>query len=116
MANVSVGRVYNTDRVNLPLVCQIGLGPHVNGCDQLPWAVRRPGGVPFGTTPVCVWSLHSGMCAESRVGTLAPFTELWYSASPNAPQRPVCGRPTAGGGPGSRVRHPHRGGGARVGP
>jgi hypothetical protein len=54
MANVTVGPVYNTDRASLQLVRQMGLGPHIAGYDQLPGGVRRPGGVPFETTPVRV--------------------------------------------------------------
>jgi hypothetical protein len=84
MANVDVDPVYNTYRASLPLVRRIGLGPHVAGYGQLPGAVRHLGGAPFGTMPVRVLALlHSGMCEKSQEETMAPFTALWYRASPN---------------------------------
>ena len=53
-----------------------------------------------------------GIFGEVQNG--APVRDFGPPPRLSAPLRPMCGRETASGGPGSCARRPHRGGGAQV--
>ena len=84
MVNVTVGPVYNPDRVSLPLAHQICLGPHVTGSRPLPGGVCCPGGAQFEDTPVrTLTQLHPDMSVQAQKAIIGPVEALWYRALPN---------------------------------